>query len=222
MKFLALATLTIVASLSFSLTASANDAPPAAPPGQTAQTPPLQPPVNPPVTPPALTEARKEEEAEKAKASLLTRLKAYCKGQNGMANDLTALQQENTDLKAQLKAFQDGTAVKALQDQNAAMRKDLEDFAAFAQTHGLLTENPAKPPAPASPGGQIAGQAVAAAVSAQLAGLGITLTALPAANAPSGTAASIEDVEAQLKACKTPAERQEILTKNHALIMRSN
>lgn len=202
--------------------ACAEDNPPA-PPGAPAaqQQPPAPPAPQNPVPPAPKQHARKEEEE---KAGLFARLKAHLKGTTALADDLAGLQRQNAELQARIKALEDGTELKALRDANEAMRADIQAFMDYAQQHGLLDEKGAKPsaPAPQSPMGKAAGQAVAGAVSTQLATLGVPATQLPAAANPDGKAATLAEVEEQLKAAKTPADRQAILAKNKALILASN
>lgn len=194
-----------------------------APPAPAAHQPPPAPPA--PAPPAPAPEARKEEEAEKAKASLIARLRGYIKGTGAMANDIAGLQQQVTTLQARITELESGATLKALQDENASMRADIAEFMTVAQTHGLLTESgtaPAATPSPKSPMGKAAAQAVAGAVSTQIAALGVPVTQLPAAANHNGPAATLAEVEEQLKAAKNPAERQAILAKNKALIMSSN
>lgn len=219
--------LLVTAALIFLPQLALADDNPAAPPGApTAQQPPANPPANPPApqnpaTPAPKQHARKEEDE---KAGLFARLKAHLKGTTAMADDLAGLQRENADLQARVTELENGTELAALRGQNEAMRADIQAFMDYAQQHGLLAENATKPaaPTPQTPMGRAAGQAVAAAVGNQLAAIGVPAGQLPAAVNPGGNAATLEEVEQQLKAAKTSTERQAILTKNHALIMGSN
>lgn len=197
---------------------------PATPPGApAAQQPPATPPApQNPVPPTPKVTARKEEEE---KAGLYARLKAHLKGTGGLADDIATLQKANADLQARIKELEGGTELKALRDENTAMKADIQAFMDYAQTHGLLPENGTKPtpaPAPQSPMGQAAGQAVAGAVGNQLANLGVPVTQLPPAGGQDGKAATLAEVEEQLKACKSDRERQAILAKHRKLIMSAN
>lgn len=191
-----------------------------APPPAPAPAPTAQQPAPPAPAPPApAPEARKEEEAEKAKASLLARLRGYLKGTGAMANDIAGLQQENADLRARNKALEDGTEIKALRDENASMRADIAEFMAVAQSHGLFADSPAAAPKPLSPMGQAAAQVVAGAVGNQLAAIGVPVATIPPANPADAPAATLAEVEEQLKACTSDRERQNILAKYRKLIM---
>lgn len=218
MRFLTI----LLAALTLSICQSPavdNPPPPAAPPAAPAATAPAPVPPVPqvPVVPPVSGEARKEEEAEKAKAGLLARLKAHVKGTAAMADDVASLRKENTDLQARIKALEDGTELKALREQNEAMRKDISDYIAHVQAHGLQPSA-----APQTPLMQAGTQAVAGAVGNQLAALGVPVATLPAAAAADGKAATLAEIEEQLKACKNSAERQALLKKNSALILASS
>lgn len=206
------------------LTTPARADEPAAPPGAPAAVQPAAPvaPAAPqtPAPAPVKTTARKEEDEEAAKAGLFARLRAYTKGTNALADQIATLQAENADLQARLTEFENGTTLKALQDENAAMKADITAFMAYAQTHGLIPETGAKPgttanTAPQSPAGIAAGHAIAAAVTTQLQALGIPLATLPPAAAPAA-ATTTEDLQAlsdQLAAATDPAERGRLAKK---------
>jgi hypothetical protein len=218
LRFLILAAVTCA----FALPAVANDTPPPAPPGATSAQPPAPAPAAPSPAPAPAPAARKEEDAQ---AGLLARLKAHVKGTGAMANEVATLQDANAKLQARVKDLENGTELKALRDENAAMKADITAYIESAQTHGLLPEKTGNnaPQPPQSPAGQAAANAVAGAVSTQLAALGVKTSALPpAAPVPGGQAASLAEVEEQLKACKTDRERQAVLTKHSALILASN
>jgi hypothetical protein len=220
MRFLRSLLLSVAVFCVFPLPAAADDTPPAPPGAPAAQLP--APPAPAPQPPAPAPHARKEEEE---KAGLFARLKAHVKGTGAMAGEVATLQKENADLQARVKALEDGTELKALRDENALMKGDIREFMAYAQTHGLIPENGTKAPAPKpqSPMGQAAGAAVEGAVSTQLATLGVPASTLPpAAVTPGANAATLAEVEEQLKACKTDRERQAVLTKNSALILASN
>ena len=198
-------------------TALANDPPAPAPPsnGQTAQTPAPQPPAPGPSSQTPAPLARKPEEE---RAGLFARLRAYTKGTDVLANDIAGLQSANAQLQARIKELESGAALKALQDENAAMRADIAAFVEYAQTHGL---DPKEPAAPQSPMGMAAGAAVAGAVATQLASLGVPTAQLPEATSADGRALTLADVEEQLKACKSDRERQALLTKHRDIILAS-
>jgi len=222
MRFLRSLILAAVALVIFPQLACAEDNPAAPPGAPAAQQQPATPPApqNPEQPAPKVT-ARKEEDE---KAGLFARLKAHLKGTTAMADDLAALQKQNTDLQARIRELEDGTELKAMRDENTAMKADIQAFMDYAQTHGLLPENGIKPapPTPQSPMGKAAGQAVAGAVGNQLANLGVPVTQLPPAGGQDGPAATLAEVEQQLKACKSDRERQAILAKHRKLIMSAN
>lgn len=180
-------------------TASAPAPVPAAPNGQAVPTP----------------VARKEDEP----ASILDRVR-------GMANALTnahGISGRLADLTAQVNAL---TATIAERDATIATLR-----ATIAEQSGVLTQLDTFLTQHGTPGGTPAAvanpaAALEAAVSTQVANtvrqIGVPVAAIGTTSAAQSGPATMEDVEAQLAAAKTPAERQKILTEQRALILRSN
>ncbi len=104
---------------------------------------------------------RKEDEDEnapKSKGFSLASLKQYLpttrKGAGNAHARVAELEAENKTLNARIKALEDGSALKALQTENARLTTDLEGFAIAAQERGMFDENEAAAPEAQSKAGQ--------------------------------------------------------------------
>lgn len=196
--------LTFAATLAItSFSACANDSGTGGPGGGTAASHQTNPdPANPAnQTPPAKPTARKEDEDDtspKSKGFDLAGLKAYLPVSRktaaaavaDSAARITALEAENKTLTDRIKAFENGSAVKALTEANNQMRSDLEAFALAAQQRGLLEDSTdATAPNAQSPAAKAVNAIINGAVAKEIRSVGHD----PAKVAPKGAAASAAD-----------------------------
>lgn len=192
-------------------TALAQDpSPPPAPSGPAASTPaaPAPAPVQGSDSTPAPA-ARREEETQ---VSFLARIKAYATGKEQMANKITTSEQELASLRAAV-AERDAT-IAELKSTVAAQRADLERIGAYLASIGS-TETAAQNPAAAFDA------AVGAGVAAAVQQIGIPAASVPQ-SAAGGSAVTAEDIEEQLKNCKSIRERQDLLAKHRSFILGKN
>jgi len=147
-----------------------------------------------------------------AQVSFLARIKAYATGKEQMASKITASETELASLRAAV-ADRDAT-IADLQSTVAAQRADLERIGAYLASIGS-TETAAQNPAAAFDA------AVGAGVAAAVQQIGIPAASVPQ-SAGGGAAVTAEDIEEQLKNCKSIRERQELLAKHRAVIFGKN
>lgn len=163
------------------------------------------PPANPAPAPAAHTEvqpkARKEEEGETTTAGLLSRLKAWGTGKNELADEIASLKQALTESQATIATLQ--SEKEALAKENAALRKDVGDFAAWMEAR----EGTA--PSGSTPEGRKAAEAIGAGVAAVVRKIGVNVAEVPSAAAAGGanTNELLEAAIAEMTAETDPAKR---------------
>lgn len=222
MRFLSLLLLSSAALLWSVPVARATEGPPPAVVALNAPAAPAAPAPAPEAPAAAAPKAARREDEEQTPAAApqgwsLNRLTAYLKTKSSLGAAVDERDKTIAALNARIAALESGAELKAARDEAAALRADLEGFANYAQTHGLLNDA-----APKTPAGLAAGAAVASAVSNQLANLGVPVASLPDATpSASATLTNLADIEAGLAACKTPEEKQAFLTKHKDAILKA-
>lgn len=221
MRFLSLLLLSVAALLWSVPVARATEGPPPAVVALNAPAAPAAPAPAPEAPAAAAPKASRREDEEQTPAAAsgwsLNRLTAYLKTKSSLGAAVDERDKTIAALNARIAALESGAELKAARDEAAALRADLEGFANYAQTHGLLNDA-----APKTPAGLAAGAAVASAVSTQLASLGVPVASLPDATpSASATLTNLADIEAGLAACKTPEEKQAFLTKHKDFILKA-
>lgn len=204
----------LCALLWFTPAAHAENAPPPAGPA-VSQTPPPAPPSTPPSSQAPAPVAKKEEDEG---ASMMDRLRAAKAGMfnsDGIAGKVAALEKQVSTLTAQL-AERDKTI--------AQLRADLQErtellstFDTWLQEQGHTTAKEA-----AADTAKAFETAVSTGVANTIRKIGVPVATIKAKSAPEAAASTLEDVEQQLAAAKSSAERQALLAKHKDVIFRSN